>query len=82
MKHEYINRDRSTITFDIKDNTCTISGGYYMRLGGELENLSFIDPSGGPFISIGTNLKDFIGQDFIVDKIEREYDKIVLKQDY
>jgi hypothetical protein len=60
------NRYGDDYTFEkIDDNTYTIVGNLkYWRFGGlegqneiDMNNLGFVDPSGGPFVSVGTNIE-------------------------
>ena len=55
---EYINRYGDKITFQhINENQIQMLGGEYYRTGyNEDETIDFVDPSGGPFIQVGTDL--------------------------
>lgn len=77
MKATYHNRYGDSIIFEKLDNTSVkMSGFEHARYGiNEDGSSSFIDPPGGPFISIGTNLniyfntkKDMIVKSIIWDK--------------
>lgn len=66
-KFETINRYGNLIVFqEIEKNLFTFKsferGGkednYTWRVGGKAPNFDFVDPSGGPFISVGTVLPD------------------------
>ena len=59
------NRYGETITFDAVGDHYIMKGGSYFRFGGkegqeniDYNELGFVDPSGGPFIAIGTMLPD------------------------
>jgi hypothetical protein len=59
------NRYGEVITFDCKGDHYVMKGGTYLRFGGiegeetiNYNNLGFVDPSGGPFIAVGTMLPD------------------------
>ncbi len=56
---KYTNRYGDTITFQyINENQIQMLGGQYYRTGysQDGEQIEFVDPSGGPFISIGTDI--------------------------
>lgn len=90
MEYNFINRYGKTITF-IKDenNIFEMKGGEYYRYlfnvdeEGKFKSYDAVDPSGGPFISVGTdleyineNLKGLIVEEINIDK---ETNKILLK---
>ena len=55
----YINRYGDTITFQyINENQIQMLGGQYYRTGYSQDGkqIEFVDPSGGPFISVGTDI--------------------------
>lgn len=57
MKATYQNRDGDNITFEkISDSIVSMSGFTYYRVGGAENNINFIDPAGGPFIQVGTDV--------------------------
>lgn len=60
---EYINRYGDKITFQyINENQIQMLGGDYYRTGyNEDETIDFVDPSGGPFIQVGTDLGRYFG---------------------
>ena len=65
MKATYYNRDGDTIIFEkTNNNTVAMSGfTYYRTGGGALDNIHFIDPAGGPYIQVGTDVgRYFDGQ--------------------
>src|SRR5688500_10593419 len=74
---EYINRYKDKIIFTLIDaNTIKMEGGKWCRTGWEtdeqFENKQFtmVDPSGGPYITTGNNMKSFNKDwDYIVDYI-------------
>jgi hypothetical protein len=75
MTTEYNNRYRDKIYFtDNGDGTVTMDGGKYLRYGFDEEpyEVNMVDPSGGPYIEIGNNLKSFFhdGVDRIVESIK------------
>lgn len=73
---KYRNRDGDTIVFERQGETVVMSGyGEYYRVGyldSSKDNLGFMDPSGGPMISVGDDLGDFGKQlkGCVVKKIE------------
>ena len=80
MKVEYKNRYSDIITFDETDeNEVLMGGGRFMRYGYDEDPsiINMIDPSGGPYITIGTNLKMFFedGVDRIIESISFIEDK-------
>ena len=90
MEYKFINRYGKTITF-IKDenNIFEMKGGEYYRYlfnvdeEGNFKSYDAVDPSGGPFISVGTdleyideNLKGLIVEEINIDK---KTNKILLK---
>jgi len=59
------NRYGEIITFDAEGDHYVMKGGSYFRFGGKegqetvnYNELGFVDPSGGPFIAVGTMLPD------------------------
>jgi hypothetical protein len=62
---EYINRYRDKFTFTKQEDGNVLWEGSFemIRMGGEPDDVSFIDPSGGPFISKGQMLSHIIGGD-------------------
>ena len=63
MKATYYNRDGDNILFEKINNTVLMSGFIYYRTGGTQDNIQFIDPAGGPFIQVGTDVgRYFDGQ--------------------
>jgi len=75
MKITFKNRSGDDITFEkIEDNLYKFysSFGMGMRLGfkdGEMKEIAFVDPSGGPFVSIG----------YIIPEINEEVAEIISK---
>lgn len=65
---EYINRYGDRIIFkEINENQIEMIGGSYYRTGyNQDETINFVDPAGGPFIQIGTDLGRYFD-----DKIKR-----------
>jgi hypothetical protein len=72
---EHKNRYGDTIVFTMDDSTGTVimTGDEYTRAGfNQLPTYTWIDPSGGPFISVGDNLATLIDPafgEFIVQEI-------------
>jgi len=65
MKYAYFNRHRDEIVFDDDGNgNVLMYGGKWMRFGlrGTPEEITMVDPSGGPYITLDTDL-DFFFQD-------------------
>lgn len=60
---KYINRYGDEIIFKkINENQIQMIGGQYYRTGyNEDETINFVDPSGGPFIQVGTDLGRYFG---------------------
>jgi hypothetical protein len=75
MKVSYYNRYGDDIIFEkLEDNKIHMYGFVYYRTGYNEEGsaLDFVDPAGGPYISVGTNLKNYFKskKDMIVKSIE------------
>ena len=83
MKATYQNRYGDDIIFEkLDDNTIKMSGFKYSRTGyNDDESIDFVDPSGGPFIQIGTNVgRYFKGEpQMIVKSIEWNENETLLK---
>ena len=62
---KYRNRYRDVFTFTKQEDGNVLWEGTFemIRMGGEPDNVNFIDPSGGPFISKGQMLSHIIGGD-------------------
>jgi hypothetical protein len=46
------------------------------------DTINMVDPSGGPYLTVGNNLKMFFGKDYedlIIKEIKTEVDKIIFK---
>ena len=89
MEYSFINRDRNVITFIEEGDTFEMKGGDYYRYlynvddEGNFLNYNAIDPSGGPYISVGMDM-EYIDKDLkglVIESIERndEEGKIILK---
>jgi hypothetical protein len=84
MEYKFINRYGKPITF-IKDenNIFEMKGGEYYRYlfnvdeEGNFKSYDAVDPSGGPFISVGTDL-EYIDET-LKGLIDKETNKILLK---
>jgi len=76
-KIQFKNRNGDDITFEkVGDNTYKFysSFGYGLRTGYKdniMKEISFVDPSGGPFVSIG----------YIIPEINEEVIEILLEND-
>ena len=59
----YTNRYGDEIIFkEINENQIQMLGGDHYRIGyNEDETIDFVDPSGGPFIQVGTDLGRYFG---------------------
>jgi hypothetical protein len=80
----YFNRYRDKIIFEHIGDEVTMTGGQWLRYGyDDYNKITMVDPSGGPYISIGDNLKAFWPkgeyQDLIVDGIEIGKDLVTFK---
>jgi hypothetical protein len=70
MKTSYYNRSGDNITFEKTEDNKVIMTGYnpsYMRFSMH-EDYKMVDPSGGPYLQIGTNLKYYfdVKEDMII----------------
>jgi hypothetical protein len=85
MKVDYYNRQGDTVVFEkINDDTVKMSNFDYYRTGFNTDGstIEFIDPSGGPYISVGMNLNTYFEtkEDMIIKAIEYEPENgLVLK---
>ena len=81
MKVTYQNRGGDDITFEkIDDNTIKMSGFIYYRIGYKDNVVDFIDPAGGPYIQIGTDVgRYFINHPRMIVKSIESSDGILLK---
>ena len=55
---------------------------YSQLVYSDRDTIEMVDPSGGPYLTIGTNLKSFFGKDYenlIIESIEIKKDKIKFK---
>ena len=89
MEYKFINRYGNEILFIKEGDTFEMKGGDYYRYlynvddEGNFLNYNAIDPSGGPYISVGMDM-DYIDKDLkglVIESIERndEEGKIILK---
>lgn len=90
MEYKFINRYGNEILFIKEGNTFEMRGGDYYRYlfnvdkEGNFLNYDAIDPSGGPYISVGMDM-EYIHEDLkglMIESIERTKegeDKIFLK---
>jgi len=76
MKVDYYNRQGDIIVFEkLDDNTVKMSGFDYYRIGyNDNTTIDFIDPSGGPFITVGMNLGNYFNtkEEMIIKSIEHQ----------
>ena len=75
MKVDYYNRYGDIIVFEkINDDTVKMSGFVYYRTGYNDDSIEFVDPSGGPFITVGMNLGNYFNtkEEMIIKSIENE----------
>jgi len=84
MKVDYYNRQGDTIVFEkLDNNTVKMSGYQYSRSGfNDDGSITFIDPSGGPYIAVGMNLSNYFNtkEDMTIKAIEFEPENgLVLK---
>lgn len=84
MVAEYKNRYGDIMVFtDNNDGTVDMEGAQYFRVGYGDDNktINMVDPSGGPYITKGSNLNLFFedGVDRIVELIDFEKGKIIFK---
>ena len=84
MEVVYNNRYGDEIKFNEKENgEVNMLGGAWMRfmLDNNNEDIVMVDPSGGPYITIGTNLNIFFndGKDRFVDKIYLVGEQVIFK---
>lgn len=70
MKAKYLNRYGNTITFELLESNglvdvVKVSGFNHYRCGfnSETRQVEFVDPEGGPFISVGQNLSEYFKVD-------------------
>ena len=89
MEYKFINRYSNEILFIKEGDTFEMKGGDYYRYlynvddEGNFLNYNAIDPSGGPYISVGMDM-EYIDKDLkglVIESIERndEEGKIILK---
>lgn len=89
MEYKFINRYGNEILFIKEGDTFEMKGGDYYRYlynvddEGNFLNYNAIDPSGGPYISVGMDM-EYIDKDLkglVIESIERndEEGKIILK---
>lgn len=87
MVYKFINRYSEEILFIKKGDTFEMLGGEYYRFlfdvddNGGFLGYHAVDPSGGPFVSVGMDM-GYVHQDLkglVVNAIEKENDKIILK---
>lgn len=77
----YLNRYRDEIRFTEEDNKVTMTGGQYMRYGWDEgpDVITMVDPSGGPYITVGSDLQPFFkdGKKRIIDKIKMDKEQVI-----
>jgi hypothetical protein len=85
MKATYINRMGDDIQFElISEDEIKMSGFDYYRTGfNEDKTINFIDPSGGPYICIGTDMNRYFdgkfGCETKITSIQQNENGIILK---
>ena len=90
MEYKFINRYGKVITFVKNENNIfeMVGGEYYRYLfnvdeEGNFKSYEAVDPSGGPYISVGTDLgyvdKELKGLIIEEINIDKETNKILLK---
>ena len=84
MKVSYYNRYGDNIIFEQKDNEIHMSGFSldYMRTSTDNNgNITMIDPAGGPYLNIGTNLGLYFNdkKSRIIESIEIKENKVIFK---
>jgi hypothetical protein len=77
-KVTYRNRYGDQIQFEHIGNQVTMTGGTWFRYGiADDDSIDMVDPSGGPYITLGNNLKEFwpkgLYQDLIIKNIKIEF---------
>lgn len=80
----YKNRYNDVISFvEEEDGTISMHGGNFYRYGlaSDNETIEFIDPSGGPYIDLGFNLKMYFKDDVdrVIESIDISNGNIILK---
>ena len=83
-KVSYCNRYGDNIIFEQKDNEIHMSGFNmeWLRIGYDNEkNITMVDPSGGPYLSVGMNLGLYFNdkRSSIIENIKIEENKIIFK---
>lgn len=73
-KVTYFNRYKDAITFTHEGDTVAMEGGRWIRWSyDDDDTITMVDPSGGPYIELGNNLKGFWPkgeyQDLIIESI-------------
>lgn len=67
MKIIHNNRDKQDISFDYNDTEgiCTVdlTNVLYSRIGGELSDIIYYDPSGGPFLKKDSPIPGYLTPD-------------------
>jgi hypothetical protein len=82
MEVNYYNRYNDKLVFKQTDEeTVVLEGAKYFRVGYDTDDktIEFVDPSGGPYLNVGTNLR-FIFQNFkdiYITKIDINKDVII-----
>lgn len=80
----YHNRHRDKIIFEHIGDQVVMTGGNWFRYSYEEDQegnkiITMVDPSGGPYIAVGNNLKDFWPkgeyQDLVIESIVMTYTK-------
>ena len=85
MKATYQNRMGDDIQFElISENEIQMSGFIYFRSGQKEDgSIEFVDPSGGPYISVGTDMNRYFNgklkKEVKIKSIENIDGKTILK---
>lgn len=78
MEVKYANRNNDEILFEQVDDKTIFMSGYFpgtLRMGEENDRIIMVDPSGGPYLIKGLNMKDF-GLVGIIKDFEFEASKV------
>ena len=83
MKVSYYNRYGDNIIFEDHGNEVHMTGFNleYMRVAYKEDDIVMIDPAGGPYLNIGTNLGLYFNdkKSRIIESIEIKENKVIFK---